>query len=520
MTHASPTAAPASVSAPPTVPASGTGSSATSLPSHRHYVVSVPTGFVAASGKFRQAIEHVDAAGGVQVLASTRPAGDKLVVLTDDEARAFRARFPSLTLEPNILYRKARHPVLADFHPLFMLASAATRSATIRVTGSAGRPVPNVTVYAVVDAAANTGVQGVTDANGYVTFQVPTTVAAFASVIALPAAGYWSRRARQVPVQVAPYTLDLTPLPSPAAERYDWGHREAGMVDGAAGGGAGVRVGVIDTGIRNDHPDLRPNVDGRNCVFGEPPGDWNKDEDGHGTHCAGVIAALLNGQGLKGYVPAVELRAYRVFATGATGATTFDIATALERAIEDGCDIISMSLGAPTPQTAIRSKIELAYDRGVMCIAATGNEGGAVSYPAGFPNVFGVGALGKFGMYPTDSLHAEAESAVVDPSGAWYVANFSNRGEQQVDFAAPGVAVCSTVPGGGYAAWDGTSMACPHVAGLAALALAARPAIRDAARTSERVDALETVLRAAARPLGVGSMYEGSGRLTVGPLWP
>jgi len=175
---------------------------------------------------------------------------------------------------------------------------------------------------------------------------------------------------------------------------------------------------------------------------------------------------------------------------------------------------LSMSLGSPSAQSAIRNKIELAYDHGVVCVAATGNERSSVSFPAAFPNVFGVGAFGQFGEYPVDSISVESESTVRSADGKYFVANFSNYGDQSVDFCAPGVSVLSTVPGG-YASWDGTSMACPHVAGMAALAFAARPQILNAPRDASRVDEIEKVLRHAAQSMGFGGAYEGSGTLSV-----
>jgi endonuclease G len=483
-------------------------------PDHKHYVVSAPTGFTAASGRYRDAIrEFGTKEAAVPILASIHEDADKLVVLDDDRVRDLRARYPSLTIEPNLRYRLARHPILDGFQELTLAASAATRQVTLRVVESGTRrPVPNADVYASVNPSGLVGFRGRTDINGQVNFRIGASVRRFDSVAVVPAHGYWNRRVRSVSASGTP-VIEVSPLPGLIPQRYDWGHVYSQMFDGAARGGQNVVVGVLDTGIRNDHPNLKPSG-GVNSVFNEPPADWFRDETGHGTHCAGVIAAIAHASGIKGYAPSIQLRAYRVFAAGAEGATTFDIAHAIQAAVEDKCDVLSMSLGSPSAQSAIRNKIELAYDNGVVCVAATGNDGSSVSYPAAFPNVFGVAAFGQFGEYPADSISAESESTLRSADGKYFVANFSNYGDQSVDFCAPGVSVLSTVPGG-YASWDGTSMACPHVAGMAALAFAARPEILGAQRDASRVDEIEKVLRHAARSMGFGGVYEGSGSLSV-----
>jgi subtilisin len=127
--------------------------------------------------------------------------------------------------------------------------------------------------------------------------------------------------------------------------------------------------------------------------------------------------------------------------------------------------------------------------------------------------VLGVGAFGFFGSYPPDSLHYDNESQVHSTDGQYYMANFSNFGEG-VDLCAPGVAILSTVPNG-YSAWDGTSMACPQVTGMAALGLASHLDILNAPRDAERVERLLQLLKSQAKPLGFGAIYEGGGYLKV-----
>jgi subtilisin family serine protease len=232
-----------------------------------------------------------------------------------------------------------------------------------------------------------------------------------------------------------------------------------------------------------------------------------------------VAATIASGRGIKGYVPQARIFAYKAVPKGAAGPIGDAIIRAVKRAVKDGCDIISMSFGSSESDvhTALSEALRKAYEKGVFCVAAAGPEAGDVTYPAAFPLVMGVGALGKLGAYPRDSLHMEFESQRRSQDGKYYLANFSNSG-RNLDFCAPGVAVVSTVPGGGYIAKDGTSMACPQVVGIAALALAAHPEVMNAKRDGTRVDDLVHILKSRSEPLGFGPRYEGIGSLKVTSL--
>lgn len=479
----------------------------------KEYVISVPTGFQAASARFRQSLRDIP--GESHILASLGEDGEKLALMTDAEVQKLKAVMPALVIERNIPYTKYRHPFLERFQSLHLPASRPSKTVTIRVMDqNTSSPVGGAVVYVITDRATMSGFRGIANPAGECQFIVPLTLNRVEMLACIPTRDYWSRRITDVSLDDVQPIL-LKPLPLSEPEVYDWGHRFSSMVDGAGNGGAAVKIAIVDTGIRNDHRDLRP-VGGVNCVFGEDESRWHQDGDGHGSHCAGVIAALMNGFGIKGYAPEARIFSYRVF--GETGtAMTYDLVKALKRAISDECDIISMSLGSEEPQIAIRIQTESAYEKGILCVAATGNGGGErSSYPAAFPLVVGVGAFGRLGTYPNDSLHGDAESEV-RAAGDCFLANFSNFGDQIVDFCAPGVAVRSTVPGG-YYAMDGTSMACPHVAGIAALALASHPAILTAPRDADRVERLLKLLRGVAKPLGFGPKYEGAGILDVGRI--
>jgi subtilisin len=207
--------------------------------------------------------------------------------------------------------------------------------------------------------------------------------------------------------------------------------------------GKGIKVAVLDTGIDFNHPDLATNYRGGVSFVPDEtsPMDFNR----HGSHCAGIIAAALNGVGVVGVAPAAYLYAVKVLSRGGSGNWSWLIA-GLDWCMKNGIHIASMSLGGTAP-SAVQTMCDLAFARGVLLVAAAGNSAGPVEHPARYASVIAVSAI----------------------DGANVLASFSCRGPE-VELCAPGVQVLSTVPGGGYARLSGTSMACPHVAGAAALA--------------------------------------------------
>ena len=245
------------------------------------------------------------------------------------------------------------------------------------------------------------------------------------------------------------------------ADRIDadivWGGAED-AVDIAGGGptGAGVNVAIIDSGIDYNHLDLDDNYGG-----GYDFADWDDpvnpntdpmDYHGHGTHCAGIVAAEDDGVGIIQVAPGASLYALKVFADGSDGAWYDDIIAALQWCITEEMDVASMSFEGPE-DTSLREACAAAYAANVLLVAAAGNSGN----PAGR----GDNVLAP-AMY--ESVIAVAATDINDRR-----ARFSSTGPD-VELAAPGVDIKSTVPGG-YAVWSGTSMACPHVAGVAALVI-------------------------------------------------
>jgi subtilisin len=216
--------------------------------------------------------------------------------------------------------------------------------------------------------------------------------------------------------------------------------------------GKGIRVGVVDTGIDFNHPDLKTNyAGGMSFVPGAPT---PMDDQGHGTHCAGTIAAAINGAGVVGVAPQASLYAAKVLDLNGSGQFSWVIA-GIDWCIQNRMHIISMSLGGSSAPTALQTICNVAWSKGVLLVAAAGNAQGGQPVPPATTNV----------GFPAKYKNVIAVSAI-DSSNV--ITSFSSRGAE-VDLCAPGLNVLSTAPGGGYATKSGTSMACPHVAGAAAL---------------------------------------------------
>lgn len=244
------------------------------------------------------------------------------------------------------------------------------------------------------------------------------------------------------------------PAPSQPAQKLPWGvdRVDADLVNGT---GMGVKVCVVDTGIDKDHPDLQANLaGGRNFVakgLTLDPTKWD-DDNGHGTHVAGTVAALNNTIGVVGVAPQASLLAAKVLNRQGSGYFS-DIMAGINWCVQSGAKVVSMSLGSSSDVQAFHDTVDAAYANGVLVVAAAGNDyGGPVSYPAAYDSVVAVSA--------TNSNDE--------------VASFSSVGPE-VELAAPGASVLSTYKDGGYATLSGTSMATPHVSGVAALAWEANP---------------------------------------------
>ena len=225
-------------------------------------------------------------------------------------------------------------------------------------------------------------------------------------------------------------------------------------------GGLGVDVAVLDTGVNKNHLDLKNRIE--QCVDFTGKGGNSisegkcDDKNGHGTHVSGTIAADAgsDGLGIYGVAPETDIFAYKV--CGNDGCWSDDIAAAIDYAGSHGAEIISMSLGGDSESNLIRDAI--LRNTHILFVAAAGNDGsseGSIDYPGANVNVVAVGAIDVNENVPSWSSRGINDGDFVIE-------------EREVEFGAPGVSVESTWNDGSYNTISGTSMATPHVSGLAA----------------------------------------------------
>jgi subtilisin len=360
--------------------------------------------------------------------------------------------------------------------------------------------------------------EGVTDQQGRVQLtlygETPTTLR---GLMVRPDSNYWSfwmdnptiRAEQDNTVYLKPIAEHMPGFPQ--QESLGWGQQAMGLKAAQSHRGRGIKVGIIDSGGYIAHEELGDHAEGKDFTQDATATSWQQDEMGHGTHVAGVIVGLVNASGIKGFAPEADYFVYKIF----PGGTFAALINSLNQCIAAGVDVVNLSLGSSQYSELLEQKIQEATEAGVACIAAAGNSATKLQYPAAYTDVFAVSAIGEFKTFPQDSTHLRQIGEYQSSDGRFFTAKFTCFAEsgQRMDVCAPGVAVVSavSVQADAYAAWDGTSMACPHVVGLAALMLEAREDIRSIPRGRSRVEALFQAIRDSADDLGLPRSYQGSG---------
>ncbi|WUR11252.1 S8 family serine peptidase [[Empedobacter] haloabium] len=415
--------------------------------------------------------------------------------------------------------------------PLNVIPASTTLRFQVRDTREA--PQQNCAVVLYTNGGAEA--QGMTDAQGRASIAVPVGyVNDIAAIYVKPFADCWEWF-RYRPVlsvdDINPVQLQRLPefsgagfaAPTAGSDGFaGWGARLMGLTEAARGAarGRGIKVAIIDSGCDNTHPALTHVTIGQDYtnLDGDQRPDsssWVTDTMSHGTHCAGVITGNGRDGHIRGFVPDAEVHVLKLFPGGAFN----NLAAALHYCIDNQIDVVNCSLGGDQTSEAIAQLVDEARQAGVAVVVAAGNSSGPVQFPASVPGVMCVAAIGATGAFPDTTYHAQTcAQGSAGPNGL-FAATFSCRGPQ-VGVCAPGVAVISSVPGGGYAAWDGTSMATPAVTGLVALVMGSHPEFMgpNALRGTARVDRAFQLIAAAAAPLPIPRQQAGAGlpRVTAG----
>ncbi|WP_392387725.1 S8 family peptidase [Bacillus thuringiensis] len=282
--------------------------------------------------------------------------------------------------------------------------------------------------------------------------------------------------------------------------------------------GSGVVVAILDTGCDSKHPDLKGRIiEGKNFTDQGSKDDFS-DINIHGTHVAGTIGAVINGEGVIGVAPEVNLMILRIFKEEeiitedgkrekAIVANNEDIIKAIEYCIQwrgtnqERVRVINMSLGGPSDDPKLHDVIKKAVNHDILVVCAAGNEGDIrdggdcspvrdeLSYPGAYSEVVEVGAVGLDKKFPC----------------------FTNT-NLELDLVAPGVNILSTIPRERHAHLSGTSMAAPHVAGAAALII--NQCEEDFGRTITEAEVYAQLIKRTV-PLGNSKKIEGNGLLVL-----
>lgn len=467
---------------------------------------------------------------GARIITDNDPASPearRVVVIEADptEVDAIRvAAGTNVIIEPEIFYRPLSVCPL-DFIDALSLNTTGPATSTVggrsrdfTITGGGvALSACRVVVY-FRGMSSTKKFETITDAGGACTVCIPPGMNVSAVEI-YPPGNFWPILLRGVAVTDA---IDCIQLPSDGP--LAWWHNEVGIIAYDSQLGAGVKVGVIDTGV-GSHDCLRHVRRVGSFIDGviDPAPSATADVDGHGTHVIGTIGGRpINPGAYVGIAPGAELVAARVFATGKK-ASNADIANAIDVLSRvEQVDLINLSLGASSPSEIVRDAISDALEHGTLCIAAAGNNAGAVNYPAAFQECVSVSALGLAGWGPLSSPSGTRLPSQPDRFGEnnLFLANFSCFGNE-IDCAAPGVGIIGPIcdrfghSSNFFAAMDGTSMASPIACGVAAVLLSQYPDLASYPRDASRSALCRQLLTGKLKHVGLKAQYQGRGLVSI-----
>ncbi|WP_170322893.1 S8 family serine peptidase [Acrocarpospora macrocephala] len=444
------------------------------------------------------------AVGGVSL------GGVTVADMTQEHAAALSRQLPQVHIERDRLLtytavsqtprREARHQLV--------LPVGVDASFTFLVMDTDGKPIPDASILVngyLWPAQVVTGPDG----RGTVTM-TGETPESIASVQVKPAGGHWSQLAVRPALKkngdnlIVLKKLSDTLPDFPDKQVFGWGQQAMQLHRLPPNfRGAGAKIAIVDSGADVDHPDLAGRVNAGVDLSDRKQTGWKVDTVHHGSHCAGIVTGADTGRGIVGFAVEAEVHACKIF----PGGRLSDLIEALDYCIDKEIDVINLSLGTKEFSPLVAAKLEEARNAGVACIVAAGNDGGPVNFPGNMPTVLAVAAIGRTDTFPSDSAHADVIRPPQTAEG-YFSPAFTCFGPE-IDLCAPGVAILSAIPPDEYAAWDGTSMAAPHVTGLAALIVAHHGDFQGQYRTRDarRVERLFDILKSSCTPLNLGDPY-------------
>jgi subtilisin len=486
------------------------------------------------SGKFTEAAKTASRASvpaALGILNSARimaenlppdPLARQVVMLDADPSQlaAIRAKLPTDSIIEPVVRRclHIREPI--ELRPSSFAATARAGSSTsYRVTVRAGgKPLGNIDVMVYLrDAGGQITTQTVRSTSaGKVAVSVPAG-AQVAFVEPIPYAGFWIMLAA---APASGSTIDCVPI-ARARNNAGWWHAAQRIDTSNAKRGAGIRVGVIDTGC-GPHRNLAhvtlvgAFVDGKVL-----PASQATDVAEHGTHTTGIIGARpMKSSEYAGMAAGCDLFHARVFKGEGPedGPSQADIINAIDALSRDHqCDLINMSLGGGPRSDAEEDAIRDALERGTLCVCSAGNENGPIDFPAAYTECAAVSAIGKVGWAPAGTFSADNRPRDAAKMGAdnLFLAAFSCFGPS-LACGAPGVGIVSTVPDkagfkGAYMEMDGTSMASPAACGTLAVILSQDATYRSMPRDASRAKRAALLLAQHCEAFGLPVQFEGRG---------